>query len=153
MDCTDNYSQHSSMIWSVWPNGWVFVYELSRWRFESRCSHLNFRYPDIQPKIDCHKFTLKCVRDMITTYSQMRRTGKYSQHSSVIWLVWAYGWVFVFEVRGCRFESSCSHPNLRYRPCFEQEVSWHSAKIEWVLTLKYVGAMITTYSQGHHTDK
>ena len=28
----------------VWLNGWAFVYELSGWRFESRCSHLNFRY-------------------------------------------------------------------------------------------------------------
>ena len=25
MHCTDKYSEHSSMIWPVWPNGWVFV--------------------------------------------------------------------------------------------------------------------------------
>ena len=30
-------------IWLVWPNGWVFVYELSRSGFEPSCSHLNFR--------------------------------------------------------------------------------------------------------------
>ena len=41
MHCTDKYSQLSSIIWSVWPNGWVFVYELSGCGFESRCSHLN----------------------------------------------------------------------------------------------------------------
>ena len=23
---TDKYSEHSSIIWPVWPNGWVFVY-------------------------------------------------------------------------------------------------------------------------------
>ena len=28
----------------VWPNGWAFIYELSGCGFESRCSHLNFRY-------------------------------------------------------------------------------------------------------------
>ena len=26
-------------VWLVWPNGWVFVYELSGCRFESSCSH------------------------------------------------------------------------------------------------------------------
>ena len=41
---TNTYSQHSSIIWSVWPNSWVFVYELDGCGFESRCSHLNFRY-------------------------------------------------------------------------------------------------------------
>ena len=29
-------------------------------------------------------FTLKCVRDMTRTYSQMHRTDKYSEHSSII---------------------------------------------------------------------
>ena len=39
---------------------------------------------DIQATIECG-FTLKRVRDMIKTYSQMHRTDKYSQHSSIIW--------------------------------------------------------------------
>ena len=29
--------------------------------------------------------TLKCIRDMIRTYSQMHRTDKYLQHTSIIW--------------------------------------------------------------------
>ena len=37
------------------------------------------------------RFTLKRVRDMIITYSQMHRTDKYSQHSSIIWPVWLNG--------------------------------------------------------------
>ena len=41
---TDKYSQHSSIICSVWLNGWVFVYELSGCGLEFLCSHLNFRY-------------------------------------------------------------------------------------------------------------
>ena len=36
-------------------------------------------------------FTLKRVRDMTRTYSQMHRTGKYSEHSSIIWPVWPNG--------------------------------------------------------------
>ena len=40
MHRTDKYSQHSSIIWPVWLNGWVFVYELNDCGFESRCSHL-----------------------------------------------------------------------------------------------------------------
>ena len=39
---TDKYSQHSSIIWQVWVNGWVFVYELSGYEFESGCSHVDF---------------------------------------------------------------------------------------------------------------
>ena len=35
MHRTDKYSQHSSIIRPVWPNGRVFVYELSGCGFES----------------------------------------------------------------------------------------------------------------------
>ena len=40
-------------------------------------------------------FTLKRVRDMTRTCSQMHRTDKYSEHSSIFWAVWSNGWVFV----------------------------------------------------------
>ena len=43
-ECTDKYSEHSSIIWPLWPNGWVFIYELSGSGFESSCNHLNFRF-------------------------------------------------------------------------------------------------------------
>ena len=39
---TGKYSQHNSIIWSVWLNGWVFVYDLSGCAIESRCSHLSY---------------------------------------------------------------------------------------------------------------
>ena len=45
---------------------------------------------DIQATIECG-FTLKRVRDMIRTYSQMHHADKYSQHSSIIWPVWQNG--------------------------------------------------------------
>ena len=41
------------------------------------------------------------------SYSQMHRTDKYSQHSSIIWSVWSNGWAFVYELIGCGFESCC----------------------------------------------
>ena len=44
MHLADKYSQHSSMIWSVWLNGWVFVYELRGCGLESNCGHLDFRF-------------------------------------------------------------------------------------------------------------
>ena len=44
MHCTDTYSQHSSIIWPLWPSDWVFVYELSGCGFESSCSHLMTLY-------------------------------------------------------------------------------------------------------------
>ena len=85
------------------------------------------RVLDIQANIKC-EFTLKCVRDVIRTYSQMHPTDKYSQHSSCIWSIWPNGWVFVYELSGCWFESRCSHLNFRSRAGFEQGVPWHSSK-------------------------
>ena len=75
------------------------------------------------------RFTLKPVHNMIITYSQMRRTDKFSQHSSIIKPVWVSGWVFVYEVSGCAFESRCCHLNFRYGVCFEQGGPWHSGKL------------------------
>ena len=42
---------------------------------------------DIQATIEC-EFTLKLVRDIIRTYSEMQRTDKYSQYSAIIRPVW-----------------------------------------------------------------
>ena len=44
MHCRDKYPQHSSIIRPVWPNGWVFFYELSGSGFETSCSHFSFRF-------------------------------------------------------------------------------------------------------------
>ena len=66
--------------------------------------------------------TLKRVRDMMKRYSQMHRTDKYSQHSSIISLVWL---MFVYKLSGCGFEFRCSHLKIRYRGCFEQGDPWH----------------------------
>ena len=68
---------------------------------------------DIQATIEC-EITVKHVHDMIRTYSQMHRTDKYSQHSSIIWPVWLNGWVFVYQLSGCGLESSCSHILIGY---------------------------------------
>ena len=57
---------------------------------ESCSCHINSDTANIQAIIEC-RFTLKCVHDMIITYSQMHHLDKYSQHSSVIWLVWLNG--------------------------------------------------------------
>ena len=63
----------------------------------------------------------------------MHRTDKHSQHSSIIWPVWLIGWVFVYELSGCEFESSCSYLNFRFRACSEQGVPWHSGNYRvWI---------------------
>ena len=43
MQCTDKHSRHSSIIWTVWLNGWVVAYELSGCWIESHCSLLVLR--------------------------------------------------------------------------------------------------------------
>ena len=41
--------------------------------------------------------------------------------------------MFVYELIGCGFESSCSHLNFRFRSCFEQGVPWHSGNYRvWI---------------------
>ena len=101
--------------------------KLQIWHLLRARSSLTFR-----PTIE-FRFTLKLVRDMIMTYSQMHRTDKYSQHSWIIWPVWPNGWVFVYELSGCGFESCCSHLNFRFRTCFKQEVPWHSTNYRvWI---------------------
>ena len=49
---------------------------------------------------------------MIITKSQMHRTDRYSQHSSIIWPFWLNGWVFVYKLNGCGLESGCCHSNI-----------------------------------------
>ena len=47
--------------------------------------------------------------------------------------VWPNGWVFVYELSGCGFESSCSHLNFKFRACFEQGLPWHSGNYRvWI---------------------
>ena len=94
-------------------------HKLQIWRLNAK------EFLDIQANREC-RFTLKLVCDMIITYSQMHHTDKYSQHSSIIWPVCLNGWVFVYELSGCGFESRSSQLNFRYDACFEQGVSWQS---------------------------
>ena len=100
----------------------------------------------MQATIEC-EFTLKCVCDMIRTYTQLHRTGNYPEHNSIIWSVWPNGWVFLDKLSRFGFESSCSHLNVRSRTCFEHGVPrhagnyrvwihsemrmWHDRNIQW----------------------
>ena len=41
--------------------------------------------------------------------------------------------MFIYELNGSGFESSCSHLTLRFRACVEQGVSWHSGNYRvWI---------------------
>ena len=44
------------------------------------------QFRDIQANIECG-FIHKCGRDMTRTYSDMHRTDKYSQLTSIIWSI------------------------------------------------------------------
>ena len=50
----------------------------------------------------------------------------YRYDIGIYWPVWLSGWVLVYELSGCGFESSYSHLNFRFRACIEQGVPWHS---------------------------
>ena len=133
MHRTDKYSQHSSIIWPVWLNGWVFVYERNGCGFGSSCSHLNFRFRAcFEQGVLWHSGNYtEWIKYETHTWHDKNiqsndRTDKCSQHSSIIWPVWPNGWVLVYELNGCGFESSCSHLNLRFCTCIEQGVPWYS---------------------------
>ena len=57
------------------------------------------------------------------------------------------GWMLVFELSSCGFDSSCSHLNFRYRACFEWRILDVQATIKCGFTLKCVHDMIRTYSE------
>ena len=44
--------------------------------------------------------SLKLVRDMTITYSEIHHEDKYLQHSSIIWPVWLNDWVLLYELSG-----------------------------------------------------
>ena len=55
--------------WPVLLNSWVFVYELSGRRFESRCSHLNFRYAAcFEQGVPWHSGKLQSAYSLWTSY-------------------------------------------------------------------------------------
>ena len=98
---------------------------------------LNKEFLDIQAnyRVLIHS---ELVRDMIITYSQMHRTDNYSQHISVVWPVWLNGWVFVYQLTGCGFESHWYHLNLNKEFFDSQGI------IQCRFILKHVRDMIIT---------
>ena len=72
---------------------------------------------------------------MTATGLEPTTTSFINEHSTIQsnWQVWLNGWVFVYELSGCEFESSCSHLNFRFRACFEQGVPWDSGNYRvWI---------------------
>ena len=130
--CTDKYSEHSSVIWSVWRNGWLLIYKLVVQGLSLGAISYILDFPlasskdflDIDATIECG-FTLKRVRDMTITYSPVYRTDRHSKHSWIISTIWPNGWVLIYELGFSAFESTCSHLNCRFPTCFQQRVPWH----------------------------
>ena len=66
--------------------------------------------------------------------------------------VWPNGCVFVYELSGSEFESSCSHLDFIFRACFEQGILDIQATIEYGFTLKRVRDVTRTYSKGFQSS-
>ena len=82
---------------------------------------------------------------MIITYTQIHRTDKWSQHSSIIWPVWLNGSVFVYKLSGCRFESRYCHSKTSdIAPVSSKELLDIQATRECRFTLKRVRYKIIT---------
>ena len=87
---TDKYSQHNPIIWPVWLNGWISSKE----------------FFNIQAARE-FGFTLKRVRDMTRTYSQMHHINQHFQHSSIVGSAWpnvlSKGFWYSGKIVECRF--------------------------------------------------
>ena len=85
--------------------------------------------------------------ELLTRISKIKSfTTRWSNDSNDIWLnglngiwlneirpVWLNGWVFLYELSGCGFESHCCHLNFRYHTCFKQRIPWHSGNYRaWI---------------------
>ena len=93
----------------LWVRISILSLKLQIWCLLRAMSSLTFRHT-----IECG-FTLKLVCDMIITYSQIHRADKCSQDSSIIWSVWLNGWVNVYELSGCGFESRCCQLDMNIK--------------------------------------
>ena len=130
------YSQHCSIIWPVWLNGWVFVCELSGCGFKSRCTYLNFGYGTcFERRVSSYsgKYRVRIDSETRTSHDKNIQLNQpyrknYSQHNSIIWPVWLNVRVFVCELSGYGFESRCSFLTCRCGACFKQRVPWHWSK-------------------------
>ena len=61
------------------------------------------------------------------------RTHDHLTRKRTFYPVWLNDWVFVYELSGCGFESSCSYLNFKFRACFKQGVPWHSCDFRvWI---------------------
>ena len=135
----------SVRLWTTWLYVRVQLVALTKTSDFAPASRKQFL--DIRTTLEC-TFTLKRVRDMISTYTEMHRTDKYSQLKSVIWPVWLNGWVFVYEgtkwfwvwvqLQSLKLQISRL---LRARSSFDIQ-----ATIECAFTLKRVRDMIRTYT-------
>ena len=127
---TDQYSEHSSITWSVWSNSRVFVSDNYWVWIQSPTEYVTWQ-----------EHTRKCTVQITT-----QNTARF------IWSVAPNGWVFVYELTGSWFESSCSHLNFRFRPCLEQGVPWHSGNYRVWIQSQCVRDMTRIYTQMDHSD-
>ena len=99
----------SCVVWCIWLCVIIMSYKFFRVnsRFESCCCHLSFRHcVCFEQGVPWHSGNCRvqtcshtCIRHDIL-HSQMHRTDKYSQHSSIIW-------VFVYKLSDCGLEPHC----------------------------------------------
>ena len=156
----DEYLENSSVIGSVWPNGWVLVYDLRCSGFEPSFSHSNCTLrASFEQRVPWHSGNYRVQTHSETclwhdkSLQSIHHAGKYSEKRSVIWSIWPNCWLLVYGLSGSGFESSCSHLNFKLRAYFEQGVPWHCDTIKCGFTLKDVCDMIRPCSQLHLTDK
>ena len=128
MHRTDEYSQHSSIIWRVWLNRWVFIYELSGCGLQSSCSHylwLIYINLNFQRLI----FFLKKDQKFQILDQQVRRKFQFPVHS-VEFFNALYLWLYIFPSRTIKLLRHSSFL-LEFKDCLVQSDYIKSRRTTW----------------------
>ena len=99
MHLTDKYLQHSSIIWPVWLNGWVFLYKLVGCGFNPRYIYLNVRY---------RSYSIELYR----TYSSKIRNFDFTFVVVVAVVVLLFFWEGFFFTLGVHLKVSHAWENI-----------------------------------------
>ena len=108
-----------------------FLYNTQRFYKKIICIHLLFDWFSGE---NCILFTFFYTKD--DRFWQIKKkhdlwNNRFSDcnwtwtHNHLVHKLTLNGWVFIYELSGCGFESNCGHLNVRFCVCFEQGVPWH----------------------------
>ena len=140
--------KHDPLIkWPTW--GHITSYRLLNlgriFSMQALKSSPNFKIQKIRPICKAALNYLSDKSNGIRTHNHLVR----KRNSTIFpnWPVLLNGWMFVYKLSGCGFESRCCHLKFKFTHVSSNKFLDIQATVECRLTLKNVRGMMVTYSQ------